>query len=150
VLYDPATPSKEALMHRVLPLLGVLCLSFAPAPEPNDLQQLQGEWVPVSSVLEGGTVTIEPDKDILVFKGRRLSFVSRGTASARWTVILGPSRKPKTIDLRGDDPTDSVLGIYRLEGDTLTICNGNSDGARPADFVGRRGVWLAVYKRSKR
>ena len=74
----------------------------SPKPDKStDLQQLQGEWVPVSSVLGGATLKVEHGQDIAVFKGNQLSFVSRGTASARWTVILDPARKPKTIDLRG-------------------------------------------------
>ena len=31
-----------------------------------------------------------------------------------------------------------LLGVYRIEGDALTICNRNGDGVPPADFVGRQ------------
>jgi uncharacterized protein (TIGR03067 family) len=140
----------------VLPL-AVLGLAFAPAPLPRqdrrtDLEKLQGEWVTVSSVLEGGVQTFRPNEDRVVFKGDQLSFVIGGSVSARWTVRLGSAQKLRTLDLRGDRATDFILGIYQLEGDKLTICNRNMSGSteRPTDFVGRQGVWLHVYKRGKR
>src|SRR5262249_46321283 len=34
--YDPARPSEEPAMRRILPLLAVLSMAFAPAPFPKD------------------------------------------------------------------------------------------------------------------
>jgi uncharacterized protein (TIGR03067 family) len=144
-------------MRRVILLLVVLSVAFAPAPFPKpnrqtDLEKLQGEWVTVKSVLEGDEVKLTPGRDTAVFKGDQISFVTGGTVSARWTITLGPAQQPRTLDLRGAGATNFILGIYRLEGDTLTLCNRNLAGGkdRPGDFTGRKGVWLAVYKRSKR
>jgi uncharacterized protein (TIGR03067 family) len=70
---------------------------------------------------------------------------------AEGTYELDPSKTPKWIDITGKDR--KVLGIYRLDGDKLTIClNEHADGDRPTRFAsepGSRNDLLMVLRRDK-
>ena len=65
---------------------------------------------------------------------------------------LDPEKKPKQIDwvgIKGRHVGDKIQGIYKLEGDILTICHAGKD--RPTEFKseadsGRRLVFLSRIK----
>jgi uncharacterized protein (TIGR03067 family) len=74
------------------------------------------------------------------------------------TRLGGPSRS-YTLDLKPDPPAIDLvydegrgdagkyLGIFRLEGDRLTICFAQENGPRPRSFEPSDGVTLVVLKR---
>ena len=65
---------------------------------------------------------------------------------------LNPAKKPKEITTTNDDGK-THLGIYELDGDTLTICMHQEDGAdRPTEFATKADtkVVLVVLKREKK
>ena len=64
------------------------------------------------------------------------------------SAALNPVAKPKTIDLQSI-AYGVIKGIYRLEGDTLSVCYGFED--RPAAFSNgvESGPVLFVFKRAK-
>jgi uncharacterized protein (TIGR03067 family) len=69
-----------------------------------------------------------------------------------WTLRLDASKTPKGLDMEmeGATPPVTFVGIYRLEGNTLTLCSRRSKAAkdRPTAFDGSRpGVWLEVFRR---
>lgn len=63
---------------------------------------------------------------------------------------LDEMQSPKTIDLTIDGESTRLMGIYRLEGDRLTLCL-RSDGVRPTEFSseGDGPPALTVYQRSR-
>jgi uncharacterized protein (TIGR03067 family) len=149
---NTATSSRACLL-----LVAVACLAFAPAPFPRrsrpvtgDLKALQGEWVWTKGTLAGGDFVM--DTSSLSVSGRTLTHLTRGQATARWAAELDTAKEPKRLDCRHlETGRLAVLQIYRLEGDTLTLCwrNDESENGRPIDFEGGVGLGTSVYKRKK-
>jgi uncharacterized protein (TIGR03067 family) len=130
----------------------VLCLLVAaPAPFPKverrgDLERLQGEWehgalyyshdgqwhknttLPPRSILIQGNDVIYPDNS-------RETFSLRGRTS------------PRGIDLSSDDTARPALGVYSIEGDTLTLVVACRGDQRPTSFDS--GYYKVVYRRKR-
>ena len=70
---------------------------------------------------------------------------------------LHPDQNPKAIDLTPEGDSAGPLkgktypGIYKIEGDTLTLCLSiKADSKRPTKFATKDTYWvLDVYKRAK-
>jgi uncharacterized protein (TIGR03067 family) len=140
-------------------LLAVLAMGFAPAPFPRpdkgaaDLKKIQGQWVQVAFRRGGdaksvGNMTLE-------ISGDRLKWFRRGEPTVEWAVKLNGKEKPGRLESKG--VAGSVQGfvfrgVYRLEGNTLTICymRSNEERERAKDFEDTRpDVWLEVFDRKK-
>jgi len=69
------------------------------------------------------------------------------SAATKFTVDV--STKPKTIDI-GDDPKQSMVGIYMLDQDSLKLCL-SIGGKRPTEFATKAGdkTNLLILKREK-
>jgi uncharacterized protein (TIGR03067 family) len=116
-----------------LPLMLALpSLAFVPAPFPKqsrpggaaaELALLQGEWVPVRTTLDGGEVA-DQGGQVMVVSGRELTHLYRGKVTAAWTIDPDAAARPRRLDLRGrhQGREVSLLQIYRVEGDSLTVC----------------------------
>jgi uncharacterized protein (TIGR03067 family) len=146
-------------MRCVLPLLAVLLLGFAPVPFPRadrtkaDLKKLQGEWVRVSHAVGGNPLA--PAETTLVVAGDRLEY-GEHPGKEGWKVVLNARTRPKRFDRAWQQtqllPSACWIGVYALEGDTLTICSvRNGDEAdRPKNLDGKLpGQVLEVFKRQK-
>jgi uncharacterized protein (TIGR03067 family) len=145
-----------------LPLLAlaVLMLGFAPAPFPrsdrrksnqSDLERCQGTWVRVQLHIDGQPRNEGPNGTTITITSNRLQFP---VASDAWFISLDETKRPRQITYRG--ATDTVRrhvfrGVYRLEGDTLTICcRDGEEKDRPLDLSATgQGIWLQVFKRRK-
>lgn len=141
--HPPTVPRREIPPMRTASALLVLVAIAAtpalraddPAPE-GDLARLQGKW----------KATVGENKDIpvlLEIKGNAAvaTFTNqRGeTIELKGEVKLDETASPKALDwvnfknLDGE-PAQPNLAIYKLEGDTFTVCNGGPGNPRPTEF----------------
>jgi uncharacterized protein (TIGR03067 family) len=120
----------------------------------NDINSLQGTWNIAAlevdcnkmpeSMFAGSRITV---------KGSKFNTVSMG-ASYSGVVTLDESAKPKTFDLKftdGPEKGNTNLGIYKLNGDTWTLCLATRGKIRPKNFATKpgTGVALETLKRGK-
>jgi uncharacterized protein (TIGR03067 family) len=84
-------------------------------------------------------------------KGNNYTVFRFSKAVGKGTFTLDATRTPKTIDLTpaGAKP---ILGIYKLEKETLTICYGEPGKPRPTAFAAKAGSGhtLMVWVREKK
>jgi uncharacterized protein (TIGR03067 family) len=141
-------------------LLVVLQASGLAQNQAKDKTELEGTWELIASSIEGFEYTEEEIKEWLVrrhvYRGNKLIALDKdGKVVFESTIKVDPKRKPATIDMRLPNLIDPKipfvrLAIYRLEGDTLTICWQDGPAPqRPKDFSGGIGSRLrvATYKR---
>jgi uncharacterized protein (TIGR03067 family) len=142
-------------MRRVLPLLAVLSLAFAPAPFPRpekrdpsteDLKWMQGTWDDVSI----------PEGQVIVIAGDKMSLYSGDRSPRTLRIHLDARKSPRTIDARAldardtDETSSTRPGVYKLEGGTLLIHLDLVGDSRPTDFkLTKCSHWLYVLKRKK-
>jgi uncharacterized protein (TIGR03067 family) len=120
----------------------------------SDKDLLQGPWRVVSAEVSGKKASAdelkELQKDPMVFRGDRL--IGRYEADYK----LDPTKSPKEIDVTpATTPGTQKMtfrGIYRLDGDELTLCLGSvPNGDRPTGFTLKDGAkaGVIVLKRMK-
>jgi uncharacterized protein (TIGR03067 family) len=142
-------------IHALLPVIALLVAGQDPEP-PRDvkkeLARLQGEWAMVARETNGKQ---EPDEQVkkerwrLTIKGDQCVFTLREgkgrNERAEFTIAIDPFKHPKALDW-GASP-----GIYRLQGDTLTICRTVGNRPRPKEFkTFTVSDSLSVWKRVKK
>ncbi len=122
----------------------------------KEATSLKGKWSAVS-LKQGGQAT--PD-DILTtykfaFEEKTYSITVGGEVQEDGNYKIDDSKSPKTIDFeikKGQDDGKKQLGIFKLEGDKLTIVAAKAGSTeRPASFKVEDGSDLveAVVERAK-
>lgn len=137
-------------------LLGAALVISAPAlkDRPKKKPDLVGEWKVEAVTLPGRTTSTST--------GLRYTF----TADGKWLIhrdgqeLVGhdrgyaadPAATPPTLELIANTAAAQPArraGIFRVEGDTLTICAAQAGAARPTRFEPAEGVTVYVLKRVK-
>ena len=111
----------------MLAFLLIPCFVGARAGEPpgnpvkDDLEKLQGEWIPVSMLHD------KQPKPYMTFVGEKLSMNGR-----TGTMTIDPLKNPKTMLATFGE--EKYTWIYRIDGDGLVVAFGVVGGPVPGDF----------------
>jgi uncharacterized protein (TIGR03067 family) len=122
-------------------LLAAYCLHSPPLREA--VAQLQGEWVLVASEREGNALPADQlFNERLVIEGTRFSRHQtapdgREINGEKGKLSIEPNDSAGTIDFVLWEGT--VHGLYKLNGDELTLCITRQGGARPDSFATNPG-----------
>ena len=127
--------------------------------------ELQGTWKLVSVQSGGKQIPAEDFAGArITFKGDKLIMGGPKGQGEEQPYKIDPTKEPKTFDQtfkykmegpgKGKQKTIDrelpVLGIYKIEGNKLTICESNPSDDRPADFQPDKKRHVLVLEREKR
>ena len=117
----------------------------------SELKKMAGTWKMVVHEASGkatpkdnlekmeGKLVVEGDK-YKVYFGK--DFIDKGTMK------LDASKSPRQLDAKTQND-EVMLGIYKFEGDEMTVCFGQPGVERPKEFKTKEGQVLVGYKRVK-
>jgi uncharacterized protein (TIGR03067 family) len=143
-------------------ILGIAGISSGGGDNKKDLEALQGDWSVLSLKVAG-----QPDPPeallktlVVTFKGDEMILTAspggKDTITDSMKIKLDSTKNPKTIDfthLTGKDKGQTELGIYKIEGEMLTMCTNDdfTGGPRPDAFATKEGTknQLLVLKKAK-
>lgn len=145
-------------------LVGLAVTLAAPAPKepPKKESSIVGEWVGEKLVIGGKEMPLAKG-----LKGVRFTFTEDGKFTVQnesetpetGTYKVDPKKDPAEIDLVQPLGTKNgpTLGVYRIEGDTLTMCfaftlAGPKAPPRPAklESPADSDIMLMTFKRAKK
>ena len=139
---------------RSLLMISVLAFAVPDRPDPtpkraNPLkEQLQGEWRVVESSYNGGQHPGIGPGVVIVFKDDRMILhLQPGDAGAIFAIRLDETKNPTAFDFSygtGKSGWNPTIGIFKIEGDTLTICYHNN--VRPSQFAAAPNSGLSLWK----
>jgi uncharacterized protein (TIGR03067 family) len=152
-------------MRRLLPLLVVLCLAFAPAPLPRptssiNLEGFQGRWKVIRMEItlpNGGLREWNWHVKTIRVRGGHMAYLQGNASDARaeeFPFAISPGKGLAAIDwwLPGQKPDGSprMVGLMRRRGDTLQVLYKPGTGLadRPKQFEDPpEGWYLKTLKR---
>ncbi len=133
---NPGPPSVEVATTptATTPAPATAPVPATPLPSPansaievtGDLKTLQGDWHVVEIQSDPPAplgATDEAKKMAFTLTGNEMT-VWKSKGRVAYTIKLGPTQNPKTIDVipqTGQEPGLTLLGIYSLEGETLNV-----------------------------
>ena len=116
---------------------------------------LHGAWVPVAANVSGKELLVaELRVKYLVFDGHDYSIIDRSNQIVdRGEYLVNENATPQTLDIVGRDGPNagrSMLAIFELEGDRLTVCYDLQGDSRPADMLPQENQLLLsiTYERA--
>jgi uncharacterized protein (TIGR03067 family) len=129
------------------------------ADGPDDAEEvmksLQGKWKLVALTVDGLELGKENyGKSVLIHDGKTQTIQINGEDRGSFDVEVRPGAEPSEIDLssiNGPSEGRKYPGIYKLEGDRLTVCTSRDPDRRPTEFASESGtrITLAVYERQE-
>jgi uncharacterized protein (TIGR03067 family) len=131
---------------------GMVCrLSAAQGEaEKKELSRFQGTWLVHKEISRGAD--FPPKQGKVVFEGTNLKVYQEGKLAQTLTLRIDPTKSPKEIDLIHPGKKPAILGIYRFDGDQLTIATGfgkQDRKTRPKSFDDKASLFILVLKKGK-
>jgi uncharacterized protein (TIGR03067 family) len=121
----------------------------------DDEGNLQGKWTAVRAERDGRAAA-EIAGHVLEIEDGKFSIWEHGVTIFGGTLWFDESASPSAIDFRHTGYTSAGKtwqGIYRIDGDTLTICDnaGDMERSRPTSFEteANSGLVMVVFKRAE-
>lgn len=141
-------------------LVGLLFVPVAEAaPRIKDKSppapSIVGEWVRVGHTKAGTPVAPDHEPHHQLFKadgGWEYTYGPRQKSPAGMTYATDPKQSPPAIDIsQNSGIPPNWRGVYKVEGDTLTLCLVTGGGDRPKNFESSadRPTTVWVFKRVK-
>jgi RNA polymerase sigma-70 factor (ECF subfamily) len=140
----------------------MVCARLALADKPaaigkeadqKDGEKIVGTWAVISVEHGGHDEGGEEIKEarMIFAAGGKVTWNSPAKGEKGGTYKLDPAKNPKELTITTNEG-DTIKGIYKLDGDSLTICASEKDAARPTEFVTKEGLsaMLMVLKRTKK
>jgi uncharacterized protein (TIGR03067 family) len=122
----------------------------------KELRKFHGVWTFESVEAGGKKAPAEELKGAtIIFAGDKFTVKKGNEVIQGGTQKLDPSKSPKTIDVtmtEGLQKGAVMLGIYEIDGDTLTVCFDEEGKKRPTEFKSAAGseTFVNVHKRVKK
>jgi len=135
-----------------VPLLVATALG---ADTEADLKALEGTWVLDAATMDGRDHTENFAGMKLTLKGNQFA-IDFAENSDKGTFTIDGSKSPKWIDIKtgenGPFKGKTLPGIYKLDGDKLTLCCHADAKTRPEEFEAKAKTrnMLLTYKREKK
>jgi len=148
---------RHAVRWRIAVLVAISLAGCGRHDARDELKRFTGNWAVVH--LESGGIIIPKEQrrafDVTITDAHVKMNV--GVRQLRAVYVLRPAKSPREIDLEAiddsgkDRPKRMTRGIYRWEGERLTLCLGDADQPRPADFTTSPGTGriLLVLERDR-
>jgi uncharacterized protein (TIGR03067 family) len=116
----------------------------------HDLGRLQGEWQVQRWAWKGHDLPTPAGAGIWL-RGAAVALLGGGGPKVLGSVRLNAEATPPAVDFLVGNPAEVCLGIYQLDGDTVTVCFTAPGNGRPQEFTLRDPkVMLVVFKRAKK
>jgi uncharacterized protein (TIGR03067 family) len=137
---------------------GLLVAADAKDDAKKELAKIEGTWEVTEATLDGMKApadVLANEKITFTVKGDTFTIKHGEKTSGSGTVAIDPTQKPATLDItytEGAHKGKKELGIYKLDGDTMTACVSEAGGKeRPREFASKEGTKfeLLTMKRKK-
>jgi uncharacterized protein (TIGR03067 family) len=142
-------------MPRTFALLAGLLLVGSGRADDADPKPLAGTWAIHAATL-GGRDHLDDFKGMVLKVDGDKYDVGFATVKDEGTLTLGANKEHKTIDLKtkpgGLFKGRTMPGIYKVDGDTLTICVNTETQDRPTAYESpeRSPIMLLTFVREKK
>jgi uncharacterized protein (TIGR03067 family) len=126
------------------------------AKKADDQKALQGTWTYESVEWNGKPVPADQIKTTtLTFEGDKYTIKVSGKVTMAGTIKFDASKTPKAFDAtvtEGEGKGGTLLGIYKIDGDTVTACWKLQGNERPKEFktTEQSETVLVVVKKAKK